>query len=146
MYVCLLFNVNAYFLMYVCISPRCSKGEKTESFTDPACEISNPRTSDRFTNPCQVTTRRNVFEYIHSFIHTYIQTVLLLTLYCIMFCTILSIAEFFSWAFFFALAFAFVTELLACSACVLSTFVLFSGFCIQEVFFSSAGKVQQGCL
>ncbi len=56
-----------------------------------------------------------------------------------MFCTVLSIAEFFL-GLFFALAFAFVTELLA----AVSTFDLLSGFCIQEVFFSGAGRVQQG--
>ena len=86
--------------MFVCISlpavaTRSSEGEKTASFTDPACAILNPRTSDRFTHPCQVTACRNVFQCIHTYIHTDRQTVLLLTLYCIMFCTIiLSIAEF----------------------------------------------------
>jgi hypothetical protein len=89
-------NTNAFYVMYVCISPPAeatsrSEGEKTVSFTDPACAISNPRTSNRFTHLFQVTARRNVFQCIHSFIHT----VLLLTLYCIMFCTILSLAEFF---------------------------------------------------
>ena len=83
---------------------------------------------------------RHTETYFNAFIHTYIQTVLLLTLYCIMFCTVLSIAEFFL-GLFFALAFAFVTELLA----AVSTFDLLSGFCIQEVFFSGAGRVQQGC-
>ena len=91
--------------MYVCISPP----EKTASFTDPACAFWNPRTSDRFTNPCQVTTHRNVFQCIHSYIHTYstfaypvLHNVLYNTIYC---------RIFFS-AFFFVLAFAFMTELL----------------------------------
>ena len=49
---------------------RCSEGEKTASFTNPACAISNPRTSNRLTHSCQVTACRNVFQCIHSFIHT----------------------------------------------------------------------------
>ncbi len=131
--------------MYVRISPpavatRSSEGEKTASFTDPACAFSNPRTSDRFAHPCQVTLRRKVFQCIHSYIHT----VLSLTLYCIKFCTILSLAEFFSRSFSLH-RLRFLDGATCCSVWALSTFVLLSGFCIQEVFFSGAGRVQQGC-
>jgi len=120
-----------YRFKYVRISPpavatRCSEGEKIASFTDPACAISNPRTSDRFTNPCQVTARRNVFQCIHSFIHTYRETILLFTLHCIKFCTILSIAEC-----------SFVTELLF-ELCPLLSF-LAAGSLLQWCWESTAG-------
>jgi hypothetical protein len=121
-----------YVCMYVCIPPpavatRCSEGEKTASFTDPACAISNPCTLDRFTHPCQVTARRNVFQCIHSFIHTD-STFAYPVLHNVLYNTIYR--RFFSWAFFFAFAFAFVTELLAAvfELCPLLSFLAASAF------------------
>jgi hypothetical protein len=87
---CLLFNVCMYTTS--CSGDSLPREREDGVIHRSRVRISNPRTSDRFTHPCQVTARRNVFQCIHSYIHT----VLLLTLYCIMFCTILSIAEFFS--------------------------------------------------
>ena len=115
-------NANTYYLMYVCmyvyhllrwrlVAPR---ERKRRHSPIPRAQS---RTCARRTVsliPVKLRHAETYFNaFIHSFIHTYVQIVLLLTLYCIMFCTILSIAEFFFWAFFFALAFAFVTKLLA---------------------------------